>query len=158
VAATPHRGQLQDLRACAADLGTLQATEFQAEGSLFIHTSRPSEAALTALKALNIPAPISKLPRPKAVKTLPTVLGRDELLSLIRSLPNIKNRAIMIVAYSAGLRVSEVVKLRRDDIDSSRGLIRVRQRMMIERRRYFYPFWRQTLQDKYANEVFLENN
>lgn len=44
--------------------------------------------------------------RPRWPKTLPGVLGRDEVLRLIRALPNLKHRTILILAYWAGLRVS----------------------------------------------------
>src|SRR5690606_36114642 len=37
-----------------------------------------------------------------------------------------KHRAILLLAYSAGLRVSEVVRLRVDDIQGERGMILVR--------------------------------
>ncbi len=78
-------------------------------------------------QVLEAPRIIAKIPRPRRPKTLPTVLGRDEILALIRSVPNIKHRTILIVAYSAGLRVSEVVTLKPEHIDVSRGLINVHQ-------------------------------
>ena len=40
---------------------------------------------------------------------------------------NLKHRALMMTLYGAGLRVSELVLLRLDDIDSKRKFIRVRQ-------------------------------
>jgi integrase/recombinase XerD len=42
-------------------------------------------------------------------------------------LRNLKHRALLIMAYSAGLRVSEVVRLRVEDIEIDRGMVRVRQ-------------------------------
>jgi site-specific recombinase XerD len=75
---------------------------------------------------LEAPKVIAKIPRPRLAKTLPEVLGRDEVIRFLREIPNIKHRAIVMVAYSGGLRVSEVVRLRPGDIDTSRGLIHVR--------------------------------
>lgn len=70
---------------------------------------------------------IMKIPRPKKEKKLPSVLGRDEAWKLLTVVENIKHRAIFIMIYSAGLRVSEAVRLRLEDIDSERMLIRVKQ-------------------------------
>ncbi len=60
------------------------------------------------------------LPRPKKPQQLPKVLGERELERLFRALPNIKHKAILLTAFSCGLRVSETVKLKLSDIDSDR--------------------------------------
>lgn len=60
------------------------------------------------------------MPRPKKPLQLPKVLGESEVGKLFNAIQNIKHKAILFTAYSAGLRVSEVVKLRVQDIDSSR--------------------------------------
>jgi site-specific recombinase XerD len=39
---------------------------------------------------------------------------------------NIKHKAILMLAYSVGLRVSEVVKLRVQDIDTKRNMIHIK--------------------------------
>jgi integrase/recombinase XerD len=56
---------------------------------------------------------------------LPDVLSVKEATQLLEAAPGIKYRATFSVAYSAGLRVSEVTHLKVDDIDSTRMLIRV---------------------------------
>jgi len=61
-----------------------------------------------------------ELPRPKKPLQLPRVLGENELSRLFRSLTNLKHKAILFTAYSAGLRVSEVVNLKLQDVDSDR--------------------------------------
>jgi integrase/recombinase XerD len=61
-----------------------------------------------------------EMPRPKKPLQLPKVLGESEVGKLFNAIQNIKHKAILFTAYSAGLRVSEVVKLRVQDIDSSR--------------------------------------
>ena len=76
---------------------------------------------------LHRPKAIEKLPRPRREKTLPNVLSRNEVLRILEALTNIKHRALLMVAYSAGLRVSEVARLRLEDIDRDRRLIKVRQ-------------------------------
>jgi site-specific recombinase XerD len=66
------------------------------------------------------------LERPRRDKKLPSVLSRAELQRFLAAIQNPKHLAILGVAYSAGLRVSEVVRLRPEDLDRDRGLIAVR--------------------------------
>jgi integrase/recombinase XerD len=61
-----------------------------------------------------------EIPRPKKHFVLPKVLGEAELTRLFKSLDNKKHKAILFTAYSAGLRVSEVVRLQLKHIDSDR--------------------------------------
>jgi integrase/recombinase XerD len=64
---------------------------------------------------------------PKQPKTLPVVLSPAEVTRFFEAVPGLKHRTLLMTAYAAGLRVSEVVALRVDDIDSQRMVIRVRQ-------------------------------
>jgi integrase/recombinase XerD len=64
---------------------------------------------------------------PKLPKKLPTVLSPDEVTRVFAAVASVKHRAILMTAYAAGLRVSEVATLRVDDIDSGRMVLRVRQ-------------------------------
>jgi len=57
---------------------------------------------------------------------LPVVLNQKEVSRILSSANNIKHRAILMLVYSAGLRVSEVVKLKPEDIDTERKLIRMK--------------------------------
>lgn len=66
------------------------------------------------------------LPRPRPERRLPVVLSRDELHRFLGAVGNPKHVALLAVAYSAGLRVSEVVRLRLEDLDRDRGLVRIR--------------------------------
>jgi site-specific recombinase XerD len=63
------------------------------------------------------------LPRPKKPSKLPSVLSEQEMISLIEGTENLKHRSLLMTAYSAGLRVSELVSLKLRDIDSNRMLI-----------------------------------
>jgi site-specific recombinase XerD len=65
--------------------------------------------------------------RPKLEKRLPSVLSRDELKRLFGAVGNPKYRAVLMVCYSAGLRVGEATRLKVKDIDSQRMQIRVEQ-------------------------------
>lgn len=66
-----------------------------------------------------------EIPRPKKQFILPKVLGEDEVAKLFNALSNIKHKAMLFTAYSAGLRVSEIASLKVRDIDSSRMQIRI---------------------------------
>src|SRR6516162_6349997 len=63
----------------------------------------------------------------RQARRLPVVLSVEEVALLIHAAPGPKYRAAFATAYGAGLRVSEVVALTVDDIDSERMLLRVEQ-------------------------------
>lgn len=69
------------------------------------------------------PFVIESLPRPRKEKKLPVVLDQSEVLRIFESVENLKHRTILLMVYSAGLRVGEVVKLRIEDVDSKRKLL-----------------------------------
>lgn len=68
---------------------------------------------------------ILKIPYIKHIKKLPEILGRAEISSLLDVTTNIKHKAILMVVYSAGLRVSEAAALKLVDIDSKANNIKV---------------------------------
>lgn len=61
-----------------------------------------------------------EIPRPKKPQLLPRLLNEDELRKLFNALENKKHKAMLFTAYSAGLRVSEIVNLKIADVDSGR--------------------------------------
>ena len=61
-----------------------------------------------------------EIPRPKKPLQLPKLLNETELARLFNALTNKKHKAMLFTAYSAGLRVSEVVNVKLCDIDSGR--------------------------------------
>ena len=70
---------------------------------------------------------IEQIPRSKQRKRLPVVLTQSEVQAVLDASPNLKYRAIFATTYSAGLRTSEVARLRVVDIDSENMRIRVDQ-------------------------------
>jgi len=79
--------------------------------------------AVTLNKTLNY----LQLPRFKKQRTLPVILSRDETQNLIQCFcPNIKHKAMFLLAYGGGMRVSEIANLRTQDIDSKTMRIFVR--------------------------------
>jgi len=65
--------------------------------------------------------------RPKKEQALPTVLNEDEVIRLFKAIDNIKHKCMLMLAYSAGLRLGEILRLRLVDIDRERMQIRVEQ-------------------------------
>jgi len=69
---------------------------------------------------------IYEIKRPRKDRKLPVVLSREEIAKILSSVDNIKHKTILMLAYSAGLRVSEVIRLKPEDIDSKRKLIHIK--------------------------------
>tara|TARA_Y100000034_G_C6875989_1_gene400622 strand:- start:976 stop:1779 length:804 start_codon:yes stop_codon:yes gene_type:complete len=66
------------------------------------------------------------LPNPKKNNTLPKILTIEEARKLIVSTSNIKHKLIMKLLYGCGLRVGEIINLKKYDFDFEEGLIHVR--------------------------------
>lgn len=62
----------------------------------------------------------------KKSKGLPVILSRTEIGRLLDAVGNSKHRLILALAYGAGLRVSEVVSVRVEDLDFESGVLWVR--------------------------------
>ena len=63
--------------------------------------------------------------RPRNEFKLPRIIDQEELTNKIFSIKNLKHQAILAIAYSVGLRVSEIINLRITDIDSKRMIIHI---------------------------------
>jgi integrase len=59
----------------------------------------------------------------RRIKKLSFVLSKEEVAEILSSVDNIKHKAILMLVYSSGLRVGELVKLRPEDIDGKRKLV-----------------------------------
>ena len=75
---------------------------------------------------LDRPEEVVRLPRMRVPMHVPVVLTAVEVAQLLGALTTDKHRAMVMLAYGAGLRVSEICKLRVDDIDGKRLLLHVR--------------------------------
>ncbi len=118
--------------------GLLQVTEKQILDYLFylVDEKQVSESyidqTVSAIKflynvVLKSPKIVGEVPRPRKEHKLPAVLSRDEIIKLVKAVTNPKHRLLLMLTYSAGLRVSEIVSLRVEDIDGDRGLIFVKR-------------------------------
>ncbi len=68
-----------------------------------------------------------KIKRPRREKKLPVVLSQEEVQQLIACTRNIKHKALLMLAYSSGLRRHEIQMLKSSSIDSARMQVRVVQ-------------------------------
>jgi site-specific recombinase XerD len=93
------------------------------------------------------------IPKRKTPRRLPEILSAEEIERLFAVTTNLKHRALLMTTYAAGLRVSEVARLRVADLDGARRMIRVRggkgdkdrytvlsQRLLIELRAYWRAY------------------
>jgi len=67
-----------------------------------------------------------KIYRPRKTKALPKVISEDELFKMLEVASNSKNKVIIGLIYSAGLRRSELIQLRKQDLVTDKGMIFVR--------------------------------
>ncbi len=67
------------------------------------------------------------LQRPNKERQLPVVLSTEEVSQIFAQLKNLKHRTVLMLIYSAGLRISEAINLKIKDIDSKRMQIRIEQ-------------------------------
>jgi len=74
----------------------------------------------------NILGQIIYIPKPKRNKTLPEILSIDEIRKMIEVTKNIKHKLIIKLLYGAGLRVSEIINLKKQDLNFKEDLIKIR--------------------------------
>ena len=63
--------------------------------------------------------------RPRKERKLPNVLSKEEVCEMITATENLKHRCLIALIYSCGLRRSEAINLKLEDIDSKRMLIKL---------------------------------
>ncbi|RZK36338.1 MAG: integrase [Pedobacter sp.] len=77
-------------------------------------------------KVLKQPQIVLEIPRPKKPALLPKVIHAEDISKMIKQTLNLKHKAILMLAYGMGLRVSEVVNLAITDIDSKSMQVHIR--------------------------------
>ncbi|MEW6508273.1 MAG: site-specific tyrosine recombinase/integron integrase [Bacteroidota bacterium] len=73
-----------------------------------------------------MPFVINSIPRPKKNKKLPDILIQEDILKIFSYVNNLKHKTLLMLIYSAGLRVGESVRLKVSDIDGQRKMIHLR--------------------------------
>jgi site-specific recombinase XerD len=76
---------------------------------------------------VGMPKKVTSIPYPKKIKSHPLIIDQSILIQKINDIKNIKHQAIIQLAFSTGMRVSEVINVKIKDIDSVRMVINVRQ-------------------------------
>lgn len=70
---------------------------------------------------------MNKLKYPKIPEHMPDVLSEDEMVRLIKSASNVKHRTMIMMLYSTGMRVSELLNLRWKNLDRARMEVKIVQ-------------------------------
>jgi integrase/recombinase XerD len=70
---------------------------------------------------------LEQVMRPMRNKHLPEVYSKEEVEGIMSQISYPKHKALLFLIYSAGLRISEVINLRKEDLLRDRGLLFVRQ-------------------------------
>jgi integrase/recombinase XerD len=76
-------------------------------------------------KVLQGPRRVYYIERPRKEKMLPSVLSEAEVKKIIENISNLKHKCLIMICYSAGLRISEALNLKPADIDSKRMMIHI---------------------------------
>lgn len=133
---------------------------------LLVDEKRPASSVnqvFNALKFLykelyHLPFSPSKLPRPQKARTLPDVLSEEEILRILQATQNLKHRTMLMLTYASGLRVSEVVALRIEDLDVERKLIHIRGAKGSKDRFTVFPESMVPILHEYAHEYHLSES
>jgi site-specific recombinase XerD len=132
-----YRGSLRRLAAhfgcCPSRLTLEQIREYQVhlaqrkDISWSYYNSTVTALRFLYLQILHRDWSIERLPYARREHRLPVVLSRREVFELWRPLQQLKRRLLLMTAYSAALRPSELVHLRVADLDGQRMEIRIAQ-------------------------------
>ena len=118
---------------CPSELTLEQVREYQSllakrnDISAAYYNSSVTAIRFLFLQTLRRDWSIERLPYGRREHPLPVVLSRQEVFQLWRRLRQLKRRVLLMTAYSAALRTSELVHLRVEDLDPKQQLIQVKQ-------------------------------
>ena len=112
-------------------LGPRHIREYQAELfqkrklSAGTVTNRLAALRFFYIKTLKKAWSIAETPYPKKTHRLPTILSQEEVARLIDAADTPFHRTLLITLYATGLRCAELTRLKVNDVDSKRMVIRV---------------------------------
>jgi tyrosine recombinase XerC len=124
----PGELRYRDLRAYAAALSERRLARASVARKLAAIRTFGEHLTRTGAAASN---PAELLPTPKRASRLPRVIGRDDSARLLDRIPattplEVRDRAMLELAYASGLRVEELRTLRTEDLDFESEAVRVR--------------------------------
>jgi site-specific recombinase XerD len=95
---------------------------------LCVSTVNTYNAALRFLFAVTMNRTLNyrQIPRLKQTRSLPEILSKNEVAKIFEGANSLRNKAILMTIYGAGLRISEVCNLKVRDIDSESMRIFIR--------------------------------
>ena len=126
----PGQIEEQDIKNYLADKLNDKAT-----GSTILALAAIRYAFISILKK----DPTLNIKRPKKERTLPEVLSKDEIDKVISAAETKKSQLMLKTLYYTGLRVSELVNLKRNDIDIEKSEAIVKGKGNKQRRVFFTP-------------------
>jgi integrase len=107
------------------------------------------------LEVLKNPLKLEEIPLMKKENKLPKVISKEKIKLIIDSCDNIKHKLIVKFLYSSGLRLSELINLRRSDVDFDKNLILVKQgKGLKDRMTLLSPSLKDDLLKYYSNNLF----
>lgn len=89
--------------------------------------SRINSVKIYFEKVLKRPGFFIDIPRPKKQLQLPKLLSMEDVRSMLHLTQNLKHRVILKLCYGMGLRVSEIVQLKLENIDFHRSQVLIQQ-------------------------------
>ncbi len=94
-----------------------------------VNTSRLQYASISFFfkEVLQEPFSLEEIPIKKKEKQLPKVISKEKIKQMIELTENLKHKLIIKLLYSSGLRLQELINLKRKDIDFERNLLNVRR-------------------------------
>ena len=95
------------------------------------------------------------IPRAKRETKLPVVLSKDEIKKILNQIANIKHKLLLALMYSAGLRISEITKLKVKDLDFENKVLCVRGGKGRKDGQTFLPKIMQKILKKYVSKKKL---
>jgi len=78
-------------------------------------------------QTMSRPIKVESIPCPKKVRRLPDFFSADEVFHIINATENLKHKTMLILAYSSGIRVGELVNLKVSDICRKSMRLKIRQ-------------------------------
>ncbi len=132
-------------------------TESEASTARYISTLKSFYKFLEIYKNINH-NPMSNINTPKKAKTLPKVLSEEEINKLLdinlKTDFDYRNKAMLELMYSSGLRVSELINLNVNDVDLTNSLVRIFGKGSKERIIPLNDYAREALNNYISNHRF----